>query len=163
MCPEGKELSDLGIDLRIHKLGGERAVRIARLRIPPHCHLLPPDRLDAAAKEGTEDVHIQQPIPEQAFEDVKHRPQLVDILLSDSVPLVGLSSWVPTRNSQEWCIDVILQEEPLPPPPGQWVGHRELEVWVDLTPSPDVNIDTTAHRRLHAWVMLKSDAEKVVP
>jgi hypothetical protein len=72
--PEGKELPDPDIGLRIHQLGGERAVRAARPGLPPQCHLPPSERLDAMTNEGTEDVHAQQPIPEQAFEDVKHMP-----------------------------------------------------------------------------------------
>jgi hypothetical protein len=73
--------------------------------------------------EGTEDVRAQQPIPEQAFEHVKHMPQFLEVLLSDSIPPVGLSGQAPTRNRRERCVDVILQEEPLPPPPDRRVGH----------------------------------------
>jgi hypothetical protein len=50
----------------------------------------------------------------------------------------------------------------LPPPPSRWVGHQELEVRVDLTPSPNVNINTTPHRRLRTQVLPESDAEEVV-
>jgi hypothetical protein len=67
--PKGKELLDPGIDLRIHQFYGERVVGVVRPGIPPHCHLSPPERLDVVANEGTEDVHAQQSIPEQAFED----------------------------------------------------------------------------------------------
>jgi hypothetical protein len=69
---------------------------------------------------------------------------------------------VPTHNHREWCINVILQEEPLPPPPGRWVRHRELEVQVNLTPSPDINVDAAPHHRLRARVLPESDAEDVV-
>jgi hypothetical protein len=51
------------------------------------------------------------------------RMRLVDVLLQDSIPLVGLSDRAPTRNHREGCIDVIIQEEPLPPPPHRWVGY----------------------------------------
>jgi hypothetical protein len=69
----------------------------------------------------------------------------------------------PTRNRRERRIDVILQEEPLPLPPGRWVGHREVEVQVDLTPSPDVNIDKAPHRHLRTQVLPELDAGEVVP
>jgi hypothetical protein len=121
------------------------------------------ERLDVVAKEGTKDVCTQQPNPEQDFEDVKHRPQLEDILLSISVPPVGLTGRAPTRNHSGRCTDVILQEEPLPPPHGWQVGHRELEVRVDLTASPDLNVNAAAHRHLYARVLSESDMEEVVP
>jgi hypothetical protein len=108
MRSKGKEVLDPGINLHIHQLGGEGAVGAAKHEIPPHCNLPPPEWLDAAANEGTEDVHTQQPIPEQAFEDIKHMPQLVVVLLSNSIPPVGLSGRAPTCNRCEWCIDVIL-------------------------------------------------------
>jgi hypothetical protein len=86
----------------------------------------------------------------------------VDVLPSDSVPPVGLSNRAPTRNHREWCIDVILQEEPLPLPPGRQVGHRELEVRVDLAPSPNINVDAAPHCHLRARVLQKLDAEDVI-
>jgi hypothetical protein len=161
--PKGKELLNPGIDLCIHQLSGEKAVGAARPGIRPRCHLPPLARLDVADNEGTEDVRTQQLIPEQAFEDVKHRPPLVDVLLSDSVPPVGLSSRAPTRNHRERCVDVILQEEPLHLPPTQRVGHRELEVRVDLKPSSDMNIDAAPHRCLRARVLPESDMTEIVP
>jgi hypothetical protein len=117
------ELLDPGIDLHIHQLSRERAVRTVRPGIPPHCHLPPPKRLDTVAKEDAEDVCTQQPMTEEAFEDVKNMRQHMDLLLSNSVPPVGQSGRSPTRNRWEWCIDIILQEEPLPLPPSQQVRH----------------------------------------
>jgi hypothetical protein len=52
-------------------------------------------------------------------------------------------------------VDVLLSDF-VPP-----VGHRELEVRVDLTPSLDINVDSTPHRRLRARV-LESNMEDVV-
>jgi hypothetical protein len=90
-------------------------------------------------------------------------PQLVDVLLSDSVPPLGISGRSCSRNHLEHCVDVILLEERLPPPPARWVGHLELEVWVDLTPSPEINVYVASHHHLRAWVLLESDTKEEVP
>jgi hypothetical protein len=120
---EGKDSSDLGIDLCIHQLNREGAVGAARPRIHPHCHLTPPEWLDTAANEGVKEVHARQPISEQTLEDVVHWLYLTGVFLSHTVPPVGLDGGVPTYNYREQRTSVVPQEEPLFPPSIQPVGN----------------------------------------
>jgi hypothetical protein len=105
--PERKDPLDLGIDLCIHQLDQERAVRVAGPWIPPHCLLPPPECLDTMANEGVEEAHARQPILEQTLEDVLHGLQLMGVFLSHPIPPAGLDGGVPTRDCKEWCAGVV--------------------------------------------------------
>jgi hypothetical protein len=57
--PEGKDPPNVGINLRIPHLGVEGAIRAVGSWIPPHCHLRPPERLDATTDKGTKEVRTR--------------------------------------------------------------------------------------------------------
>jgi hypothetical protein len=124
--PMSKNPLDLGVDLCIAQLYGEGTTGTIWPWIHPFGHLSPMKELDPVAEKGLQELRAHQPFFQEFPNDLPQGLQPAEVLLSHTIPPVGLGDGAATCEPGEQHISVVPQKEPYFPPLVQ-----RIEVWLN--------------------------------